>query len=102
MKIVVCDVCEEQYDPEFAMSMVVIPGEWLETESGVTVDVCSPQCLLAAARQMAGQDEPQLGVAGESADQGHDEKTGGSFQPYPEQPPTFQSPVVVKTRSEHD
>lgn len=106
-RFIVCDVCDRQFDADVVMGAVQLPTDWIPTaDEGelVILDVCSVECLTAMAVRLGHGHQPgEESMNGDQTDPGHDRdaRSSGTFTPV-EDRPTFQSPVRVKTRSEHD
>jgi len=46
MRITICDVCDEKYEPDAAMLQVLVPTEFLNTTGdALVVDVCGWPCM---------------------------------------------------------
>lgn len=53
-KAIVCDVCEETFplDESSNFTLMELSGQWVNEEGSLSMDVCSPACLLQIANAL--------------------------------------------------
>ena len=63
MKAVICDVCGTKDESGEEWAEVILPASWIEDnqdpETGIRIDVCSPECLIAPFRDEADEEHEE-------------------------------------------